>query len=95
MLRKADLKRRDSKAAINFLRHFHILYEFFLELVKLAKQEKWLSLTARGVAGRQFIPVELKISRSCCQFCRKREGICGRCGKMVYGLRSNDSKYRQ
>ena len=69
MLRKAELKRRDSREYRNFRRHFRIPYEFFLELVQLAKNRKWFSLAARDVAGRQCIPVELKVSSSCCQFC--------------------------
>ena len=44
MLRKAELKRRDPREARNFRRHFRIPYEFFLELVQLAKHRKWLSL---------------------------------------------------
>ena len=69
MLRKAELKRRDSRKYRNFRRHFRIPYEFFLKLVQLAKYRKWISLAARDVAGRQCIPVELKVSSSCCQFC--------------------------
>ena len=79
MLRKAELKRRESRKYRNFRRHFRIPYEFFLELVQLAKYRKWFSLAARDVAGRQCIPVELKVSSSCCQFC------------MVYGLDSRST----
>ena len=64
MLRKAELKRCDSREYRNFRRHFRIPYEFFLELVQLAKYQKWFSLAARDVAGRQCIPVELKVSSS-------------------------------
>ena len=71
MPKKAELKRRDFREARNFRRHFRIPYEFFLELVQLAKHRTWSSLAARDVAGRQCIPVELKASRSCCQFCQK------------------------
>ena len=78
-LRKAELKRRDSRETRKFRRRFRIPYEF-LELVKLAKRRKWFSLAARDVAGRQCILVELKISRSCCSFCQKRN--------VVYGLGS-------
>ena len=53
MLRKAELKRRDSKETRNFRRHFSIPYECFLELVQLTKHQKWFSLAARDVAGRQ------------------------------------------
>ncbi|CAM9585631.1 unnamed protein product [Ascophyllum nodosum] len=62
MLGKPELKRRESREYRNFRRHFRIPYEFFLELVKLAKDRKWFSLAARDVAGRQYIelPVELK-----------------------------------
>ena len=74
MLRKAELKRHDFREYRNFRRHFRIPHEFFLELVQLAKYRKWFSLAARDVAGRQCIPVELKVSSSCCQFC------------MVYGF---------
>ena len=67
MLRKAELKRRDSREARNFRRQIPIPYEFFLELVLLAKHQKWFSLAARDEAGRQCIPEELKDkSRSCC-----------------------------
>ena len=70
MLRKAELKRRDSREYRHFRRHFRISYEFFLELVQLAKYRKWFSLAARDVVGRQCIPaVELKVSSSRCQFC--------------------------
>ena len=78
-LRKAELKRRNSREYRNFRRHFRIPYEFFLELVQLAKYRKWFSLAARGVAGRQCIPVEMKVSSCCCQFC------------MVYGLDSRST----
>ena len=79
LLRKAELKRRDSGEYINFRRHFRIPYEFFLELVQLAKYRKWFLLATRDVAGRQCIPVELKVSSSCCQFC------------MVYGFDSRST----
>ena len=72
MLRKAELKRRDSREYGNFRKHFRIPYEFFLELVQLAK-------VARDVVGRQCIPVELKVSSTCCQFCT------------VYGLDSRST----
>ena len=52
MLRKAELKRRDSREYIKFRRQFRIPYELFLELVQLAKYRKWFSLAARDVAGR-------------------------------------------
>ena len=45
-------------------RRFRIPYEFFLELVKSAKQV--VRLAATDVAGRQSIPLELNISRRCC-----------------------------
>ena len=57
MLRKPELKQRDSREYIKFRRHFRIPNKFFLELVKLAKHRKWFSLPARDVAGRQCIPV--------------------------------------
>ena len=78
ILRKAELKRHDSREARNFRRRFCIPYKFFLELVKLAKQVvDIMSLAATGVAGRQSIPLELKISRSCCQICQKRDEMYG------------------
>ena len=58
LLRKAELKRRDSREARNFRRHFRIPYEFFSELVQLAEHRKWFSLTAltaKNVAGGQCI----------------------------------------
>ena len=65
MLRKPELTQRDSKEYKNFRRHFRIPYEFFLELMQLAKHRKWFSLAARDVAGRRCIPVELEDCRSC------------------------------
>ena len=41
MPRKAVLKRLDSREARNFRRHLRISYEFFLELVQLAKRREW------------------------------------------------------
>ena len=66
MLRKPELKQRDSREYRNSRRHFRIPYEFFLELVQLAKHRKWFSLVARDVAERQCIPVVLKDRRRCC-----------------------------
>ena len=37
MLRKAELKRRDTREARNFRRRFRIPYEFFFEFAKLAR----------------------------------------------------------
>ena len=48
-----------------FRRHFRTPYEI-LELVQLAKHQKWFSLAAREVAWRQCLPVVLKGSQSCC-----------------------------
>ena len=76
MLRKAELKRRDSRETRDIWRNSLILYDFFLELVKLAKLWKWFSLAAKNVADRQCIAVELKVGRSCCQFCQKRDVVC-------------------
>ena len=66
MLRKTELKRRDSSVARNFRRHFRISYEFFLELMQRAKHRKGFSLAARDMSGRQCIPVELKDRIKCC-----------------------------
>ena len=52
MLRKAELKPRDSGDARHFRRHFRIPYEFFLELVQVAKHRKSFLLALRDVAGR-------------------------------------------
>ena len=69
MLKKTELEQRDSREYRKFLRHFRrhfrIPYEI-LELVQLAKHRKWLSLAARDVAWRQYLPVVLKDSQSCC-----------------------------
>ena len=65
LLRKPELKQRDSREYRDFRRHFRILYEFFFELVQLAKHRKWLSLAARDVAEKHCIPVVLKDSRGC------------------------------
>ena len=54
--RSLELKHRDSREPRNFRRDFRISYEFFLELVQLAKHRKRLLLAARDVAGRQCIP---------------------------------------
>ena len=40
MLRKPELKQRDSRKYRKFRRHLRIPYEFFLELVQLAKHRK-------------------------------------------------------
>ena len=65
MLKNTELEQRDSKEYSKFCRHFHIPYEI-LELVQLAKHQKWFSLAARDVAWRQCLPVVLKGSQSCC-----------------------------
>ena len=69
MQKKTELEQRDSreyrKFLRHFLRHFRIPYEI-LELVQLAKHRKWFSLAARDVAWRQYLPVVLKDSQSCC-----------------------------
>ena len=49
----------------HFRKHFRIPYAI-LELVQLAKHRKWFSLAARDVAWRQYLPVVLKDSQSCC-----------------------------
>ena len=68
MLKKIELEQLDSREYRKFRRHFRIPYEI-LELVQLAKYRKWFSLAARDVAWRQCLPVVLKDSQSCCQFC--------------------------
>ena len=72
MLKKTELEQRDSRAGTtldstheSFARHFRTPYEI-LELVQLAKHQKWFSLAAREVAWRQCLPVVLKGSQSCC-----------------------------
>ena len=52
MPRKAELKRHDPREVRNFSIRFRIPYEFFLELVKLAKHRKRFSLAGMDVAGR-------------------------------------------
>ena len=49
MLKKTELEQRDSREYRKFRRHFHIPHEI-LELVQLAKHQKWFSLAARDVA---------------------------------------------
>ena len=67
LLRKPELKQRDSREYRNFRRHFRIPYEFCLKLAQLAKHRKCFSLAARDVTGRQCIRVVLKdSSRSFC-----------------------------
>ena len=63
--KKTELEQRDSREYRKFRRHFRIPYEI-LELVQLAKHQKWLSLAARDVAWRQCLPVVLKDCQSCC-----------------------------
>ena len=65
MLKKTKLEQRDSREHRKSRRQFRIPYEI-LELVQLAKHQKWFSLTARDVAWRQCLPVVLKGSHSCC-----------------------------
>ena len=65
MLKKTELEQRDSREHRKSRRHFRIPYEI-LELVQLAKHQKWFSLAARDVAWRQCLPVVLKGSQSCC-----------------------------
>ena len=51
MLRKLELKQRDSRVYRNFRRHFCIPFEFFLEPVQLAKHRSgshWLQGTWQG-----------------------------------------------
>ena len=48
ILRKAELKRHDSRETRNFCRRFRIPCEFFLELVKLAKQVVLIGCNGRG-----------------------------------------------
>ena len=65
LLKKTELEQRDSREYKKFHRHFRIPYEI-LELVQLAKHQKWFSLAARDVVWRQCLPVVLKDSQSCC-----------------------------
>ena len=54
ILKKAELNRHDSREARNLRRRFRIPYEFFLALVKLAKQVALIGywLLAIGCNGR-------------------------------------------
>ena len=65
MLKKTELEQPDSREYRKSRRHFRIPYEI-LELVQLAKHQKWFPLAARDVAWRQCLPVVLKGSQSCC-----------------------------
>ena len=42
-------------------RFFRVPHPFFVELVKLAKEKKWFSRGQVDAAGREGIPVELKV----------------------------------
>lgn len=61
MLQCEDLKDHTSRAAKLFRRRFRIPYVLFVELVELVKEKKWFSTAEVDVAGRQCIPVELKV----------------------------------
>ena len=48
-------------AAKVFRGRFRVSHPFFVELVKLAKEKKWFSRGQVDAAGREGIPVELKV----------------------------------
>lgn len=52
---------RTPQVAQLFGQRFPFSNPFFLELVKLIKQQGWFEKAAIDVAGRQYIPVELKV----------------------------------
>ena len=63
MLRKPFFKDPVSKEARLFRQRFRVPFAFFPDIVKLVKDNGWLSTTAKGkdVAGRSWIPTELKL----------------------------------
>ncbi|CAN0185409.1 unnamed protein product [Pylaiella littoralis] len=64
MLGETGLKEPGSREARLFRRRFRIPYQFFTELIELVKEKKWFSIRQTDVAGRQCIPVELKVLAS-------------------------------
>ena len=60
-LQDPDLLDYTSHAAKVFRGRFRVPHPFFVELVKLAKGRKWFSPGQVDAAGREGIPVELKV----------------------------------
>lgn len=59
--RKAELLDLTSTESKVFRQRFRVLYPFFLEVVKLAKEKSWFPTAERDVVGPPCIPVELKV----------------------------------
>lgn len=60
-LQDTDLLDYTTDAAKVFRGRFRVPHPFFVELVKLAKEKKWFSRGQVDAAGREGIPVELKV----------------------------------
>ena len=60
-LQDTDLVDYTTDAAKVFRGRFRVPHPFFVELVKLAKEKKWFSRGQVDAAGRERIPVELKV----------------------------------
>ena len=60
-LQDTDLLDYTTDAANVFRGRFRVPHPFFVELVKLAKDKKWFSRGQVDSAGREGIPVELKV----------------------------------
>ena len=61
-LQDSDLLDYTTDAAKDFRTRFRVPHPFFLELVELAKNKEWFSTGDRDAAGRNAIPIELKVS---------------------------------
>lgn len=61
-LQDAALLDHATDAAKTFRTRFRVPHAFFLELVKLARGKRWFSRGEQDAAGRQGIPIELKVS---------------------------------
>lgn len=66
MLRSTELGDHTSKTSRLFRRRFRIPHEFVLRLVAVVKEKRWFSSVEVDVAGRQCIPVELKVRWNTC-----------------------------
>lgn len=68
MLQDPELHDPESKAAEDFRDDYRVPYPLFAELVAMAKRGEWFPMRddERDVAGRQCIPVELKVRNGRC-----------------------------
>ena len=62
MLKNPALNNRNSKEYRSFRRRFRLPYPVFQHLVELVKERGWFPSPSLDVAGRNCVPVELKVS---------------------------------